>query len=111
MRFAGNVPIFEALANYYRRLIQQGALKEGDALPSVREVALAERINPNTVARAFSLLAEEGYVISIPKKGYFVSVTDGKKTSLHEALQSLLEAGYSTDDIGVALSEIREGKA
>lgn len=113
MRFTGNVPIYEELANYYRRLIQQGALIEGTALPSVREVALNERINPNTVVRAYSLLVEEGFVTSIPKKGYFVSSAKavGNKGALAHALRALMEEGYSTDDIELALQDIREGKA
>ncbi len=111
MRLTGNLPIFEALAAHYRRLIQQGAFKEGDALPSVREVAMAERINPNTVVRAYALLVEEGYVVSIPKKGYFVHSETKERQSLVEALRSLLDEGYSSDDIASALSLIKEGKA
>ena len=109
MRFAGNVPIFEALAANYRRLIQCGALKEGDALPSVREVALAERINPNTVVRAYAMLVDEGYVVSIPKKGYFVERSSAKIDAVKQALASLLSEGYSTDDIENALHDLKEG--
>lgn len=46
-------PAFLELALCYERLIDAGAYKEGDRLPSVREVAVSERLNPNTVARLF----------------------------------------------------------
>ena len=111
MTFNGSTPIFIALANHYRHLIQQGVLKEGDALPSVREVALAEKVNPNTVVRAYTLLVEEGFVVSLPKKGYFVQKSAGKETPLIDMLRDILSAGYSSDDIKMALQDIQEGKA
>ncbi len=102
-------PIFEAVADYFRKMIAMGVLKEGDPLPSVREVALAERINPNTVVRAYALLMEEGIIDSIPKKGYFVAHTTPKKDlSLTKALRHLLDSGYTEEDIRHALDELKE---
>ena len=65
-------PIFIQIKEMYERLIDMGAYKEGDAMPSVREVGLAYSANPNTVQRAFSLMVEDGYLVSIPKKGFYV---------------------------------------
>ena len=106
MMLQGNVPIYEAVANHFRKMIALGALREGDALPSVREVAIAEKINPNTVVRAYSLLVEEGAITSIPKKGYFVAKanTGPSKSILRDALKGLLAMGYTEDDI---LSELQ----
>ena len=111
MNFTGNAPIYETLANHYRHLIQRGAIKEGDALPSVREVALAERINPNTVVRAYGILVDEGYVVSIPKKGYFVHSSQDNKAEVIDALRLLLNEGHSISDIEEALATLREDKA
>ena len=108
MILTGNTPIFEAVADYFRKMIAHGVIKPGDALPSVREVALAERINPNTVARAYALLVEEGLVESLPKKGYFVTSSSPKQdASLKKALLSLLSSGYREEDILSALEEIK----
>ena len=109
MKLASGMPIFEALADYYRSLIRRGAFAPGDALPSVREVAMAERINPNTVARAFSLLCEEGTVVSVPKKGYFVAEKERESNPLHDALSHLLESGYSKEDIIQELQQLKGG--
>ena len=49
-----------------------GLYKNGEKLPSVREAAGELGVNPNTIARAYTLLEEEGYVCSLPKKGAFV---------------------------------------
>ncbi len=110
MQFNGNEPIFLQIAAYYRRMIEISALKEGDMLPSVREVAVTNRVNPNTVQRAFSLLGEEGYISSLPKKGNFVSYkAEGKQRGeLKKSLQSLLDSGYSKEDIRLALQELEE---
>ena len=53
--------------------IDSSILKEDEKLPSVRELALSLSINPNTVAKAYGILEEEGYIYSLIKKGYFVS--------------------------------------
>ena len=109
MQLNGVEPIFLQVASYYRRLIQIGALKDGEMLPSVREVAVENRINPNTVQRAYSLLAEEGYLSSIPKKGNFVKYQKEKKmdqANLRKALEALLQEGYSKQDIQQALEAL-----
>lgn len=103
-------PIYLQLKNYYARLIETGALKEKEAMPSVREVALAFNLNPNTVQRSFSLLVEEGYLTSIPKKGFFVlgkKKDSSKLKKLREALLSLKEEGYSKQEIQHVLEEIQ----
>lgn len=109
MVISSSSTIYESIASNFRRMIDAGALKPGDALPSVREVALAERVNPNTVARAFSLLQEEGYVSSVPKKGYFVCQGVAKENPIRKCLEDLLKLGYSKEDIEKELSEL-EGK-
>ena len=99
MIISGSNTIYESIASYFRRMIDHGALKPGDPLPSVRDVALSERVNPNTVARAFSLLAEEGYIVAIPKKGYFVAEKKEAESPLRKALSELLGLGYKKEDI------------
>ncbi|MCR5490984.1 MAG: GntR family transcriptional regulator [Bacilli bacterium] len=104
---ANNQPVYISIASYYRKLILTGKLKPGDALPSVREVALMEKINPNTAARAFSILVQEGLVTSIEKKGYYVQngSTDRREGLLH-SLRDLLSQGYSKQEIAEALNEM-----
>lgn len=66
-------PIFEQVKDSLRNLIITGALKEGDRMPSVRELASGLAINPNTIQRAYRELETEGYICSLPGKGSFVS--------------------------------------
>ena len=99
-------PIFIQIKNYYERLIDIGALKDGQEMPSVREVALLNNVNPNTVQRAFSLMVDDGYLISIPKKGFYVKGKDINNKNLHlkETIDKLIEEGYTFEEI---LNEVK----
>ena len=69
MNFNGNDPVFLQLAHNMEHLIEAGAYPLDEPLPSVREIAFAEKINPGTVARAYSIMIDDGYVVS--EKGIF----------------------------------------
>ena len=106
----GKEPIYLTLASYFRRLISRGFLKPGDALPSVREVALAERVNPNTVVRAYGLLVQEGLIMTLPKKGYYVS--EGPRHQPEDeakrSLGALLQSGYTKEQLIQILEQWKE---
>ena len=69
-------PIFEQVKDGFRNLIISGVLKEGERMPSVRDLASSLAINPNTIQRAYRALESEGYICSVPGKGSFVSQRD-----------------------------------
>lgn len=54
------VPIYRQLVEQVRRLVAGGQLQAGDELPSVRELALSQGVNPMTISKAYSLLEAEG---------------------------------------------------
>lgn len=54
------IPIYRQILDQVRRKIASGQLGPGDALPSVREVALEHAVNPMTISKAYSLLEAEG---------------------------------------------------
>lgn len=96
----GNQPVFIQIKDYYLSLISKGVLKEGEALPSVREVALYFGVNPNTVQRSFTLLVEEGYVVNIPKKGFYVKErTVDTVNIIKKSLEDLYSLGISKEEI------------
>ena len=59
--------------NYYRNLIQSGKLNPGAKLPSIRKCAAQLQLSRTTVETAYMLLAAEGYIISRPQSGYYVT--------------------------------------
>ena len=70
-------PIYEEVRDNLRRLMVNGAIQEGEKLPSVRSLASNLAINPNTIQRAYESLEAEGYVYSIPGKGSFAAPRTG----------------------------------
>lgn len=54
------IPIYRQLVEQVRRLVAGGQLQAGDELPSVRELALSQGVNPMTISKAYSLLEVEG---------------------------------------------------
>lgn len=65
-------PIYTQIVDGVREQIGAGILQNGDRLPSVRELASALAINPNTIQRAYRELEMGGWVASVPGKGSFV---------------------------------------
>ncbi|HXK09497.1 MAG TPA: GntR family transcriptional regulator [Vicinamibacteria bacterium] len=66
-------PIWSQIEEGVRYLVASGGLRPGDALPSVRDLAREQRINPNTVAKAYQRLAEAGVLETRRGEGTFVA--------------------------------------
>ena len=67
------VPVYLQIEQQIKQAIASGVLHSGDALPSTRRTAAQLRINPNTVARAFTDLEREGVIRTVPGGGTFVA--------------------------------------
>ena len=67
-----NQPIYRQLRDRMVALILEGALKEGDPLPSVRNVAADYRLNPLTVLKGYQQLVDEGLVEKRRGRGMFI---------------------------------------
>ena len=66
-------PIYRQIRDRVVATILDGALKEGDPLPSVRTVAAEYRVNPLTVLKAYQELADEGLVETRRGLGMFIN--------------------------------------
>ena len=69
---SSGVPVYLQIEQQIKQSLASGVLRTGDALPSIRRTAADLRINPNTVARAFSNLEREGIIRTVPGGGTFV---------------------------------------
>lgn len=65
-------PIYRQLRDHVVHMILDGTLKDGDALPSVRNVAAESRVNPLTVLKAYQGLVDEELVETQRGLGMFV---------------------------------------
>jgi GntR family transcriptional regulator len=70
---ASSVPIFTQITNQIKYSIAMGAYRADDKLPSVRELAVQLRVNPNTVVKAYRELEREAVVYTQRGLGVFVS--------------------------------------
>ncbi len=75
MRFSfdNNTPIYIQLVDQLRVYIISGVLTPGERLPSVRELALQTKVNPNTVQKAMLELERVGLIYTERTNGKFVS--------------------------------------
>ena len=67
------LPIYLQIQAQVKQAVAAGALRAGDAMPSVRKLASDLRVNPNTVARAYLELEREGVISAVPGGGTFVA--------------------------------------
>jgi GntR family transcriptional regulator len=68
-----NTPIYRQLRDRVVAMILDGVLKEGDPLPSVRNVAAEYRVNPLTVLKGYQELVDEGLVETRRGRGMFIN--------------------------------------
>ena len=98
---------YEQLMEQIKSEIINTALKEGEALPSVRSLAGELRISALTVKKAYDKLEEEGFVTTIHGKGTYVTASD--KQLAREARQREAEADFEKAiDRALAMGMSRE---
>ena len=68
-----DLPIYRQLRDRVVAMILEGVLADGDALPSVRNVAAEYRLNPLTVLKGYQELVDEGLVEKKRGRGMFVT--------------------------------------
>jgi GntR family transcriptional regulator len=90
-------PVYVQIMDQLRALIREGALRPGMALPPVRQLATELEVNPNTIAKAYTLLHREGVVETVSRKGTFVaakgpgSAARATDRRLDEAIDRVIE--------------------
>ncbi|MFK4059168.1 GntR family transcriptional regulator [Brevundimonas sp. NPDC046655] len=112
-------PIYVQIMDEVRRGMASGALASGTPLPSVRQLAVSLKVNPNTVAQAYRELEREGLVYVQRGQGTFVGsarqIDDDRTALAHELAQrSLVEAarlGLNTEQFIQAIRSVDSSKA
>ena len=101
--------MYAQLRDQIVQAIGRGALQPAAQLPTVREVAVALRVNPNTVNRAYIELEREGVLITARGRGTFVA--DGARRAApsvrqvrlreiaHRAVAESKAAGFDPSDL------------
>ena len=102
------VPIFEQVKLGLRGLVARGLLKPGEQLPAIRMLAEVLVVNPNTIARAYRELIQDGFLETRRGEGNYVAATarqnlngalEHSKRHLMESVQLARRAGLHWKDI------------
>ncbi len=95
------VPVYLQIADHIRGAVAAGVYRPGEAIPSVRVLALDLTVNPNTVQRAFEELEREALIEVRKGLGMFVA-KNGVSTAVTQSEQAMQ---------GAFVQAIRGGRA
>jgi len=106
--FDSPVSLYQQVIHVIKLEILSGRLKNGDKLPPIRELAKILKINPNTVAKAYYTLEEDGFIKSKQGSGNWVDYKNRKLDSLRKRMiedefKTFLERAVS---LGANLNDI-----
>jgi len=97
---ASDRPVYQQIIDQVKRDIALGRLAKEDKLPTVRQLARQIAINPNTIAKAYRQLEQEGIITTKPGAGAFVANLDSnlnrsvRKKLISEELQRIAVEAY-----------------
>jgi GntR family transcriptional regulator len=89
---ASGIPLYVQLVEQVKHAIETGAIRAGEQLPSVRQMAEDLVINPNTVARAYRDLEQEGIIELKHGSGAFIRDSMVARARLMQKAQIVLES-------------------
>ena len=108
---SSSVPIYRQIADQIRYQIAAGILKEGDKIPSVRELALQVAVNQNTILKVYNELCRENVLKIERGEGTYVSSSkqDIPMSERKEMIAGpLREAAVLAIQLGVPVEQIGE---
>lgn len=107
LHFKSGKPVYLQLVDQVKAAAASGAIRPGEALPSIRPLAEELRVNRNTVAKAYAELEHQGVIETAAGKG---SVIRGQNSPLKKAarLELLTQA---IDEAVIQAHHLQVGKA
>ena len=116
--YKSSKPIYEQIMEQIKLNVMKGYLKPGDAIPSVRKLALELKITPGTVSKAYQELERQQIIETIRGKGTFIAdeielkPDEGKlqtvRKNLRTELMELMLMGYNREMIVELIKGIYE---
>ena len=104
-------PIYEQITSQIKEMIMNGTLKQGDPLPSMRNLAQQLRISIITTKRAYEDLERDGFIESFTGKGSFVSGQNQelvREEGLKQIEKHLSDAIEKSKQFGISFEELSE---
>lgn len=110
IEFDNNVPVYIQILTFLKEKIIKKDLKEGDKMPSVRELAKELKVNPNTVQRAYRELENDKIIITKRGMGSYVTEDVNKIGKMREdiAKEIIVEFSSRMKNIGFNKKQMLE---
>ncbi len=115
--FDSERPIYLQIIDFLKNQIINGTLKSGDKIPSVRELALTFKVNPNTIVKALYFLETEKLIYTDRTNGKFVTsdkelIKQHKESYIKQKINNFLNdvalLGYTKEDVVKLLKEVEK---
>ena len=109
MLFNENEPIYIQVYNHILIQIATGKYPVGEKIPSVRELSIKLKINPNTISKALKELENLNIIYAKRGIGNFVSENEDKIRSLKEDILKKITTNFieNLKKLGITLSEVK----
>ena len=107
---ASQKPIYEQITVQIKGMFMSGELKPGDAMPSMRKLAKELHVSVITTQRAYDDLQKDGFIVTVPAKGTFVSTQNQdfiREENRRRIEQLLPDAVELAKENGIELEELR----
>ncbi len=117
------VPIYMQIVDRIRHLVATGVLRPGQQLPTIRQLAVDLRVDPNTVARAYAILDSQGVISTQQGRGTYIAEhpDEARLAAFREeqlrqivshAILDALSLGYRPDEVrDIFLQELTQWQA
>ena len=106
--YQSRTPIYEQIINEIEKFVSLGILKPKEQILSIREMASALGINPNTVKKAYSELENRGVIQTISTKGTFIAQDTDKVKSekIDSEINEIKKKIVELEKLGITKEEI-----
>ena len=107
---ASDRPIYEQITSQIKEMIMKGELKPGEPMPSMRRLARDLHVSVITTQRAYDDLQRDGFIITVPAKGTFVSAQNQdfiREENLRRIEELLTDAATLGRENGLSLEELQ----
>ena len=108
---SSNDPIYLQIVNQIKGMIMSGEIAPGDALPSMRNLAMQMRVSLITTKRAYEELERDGFIETYTGKGSFVKAQNAellKEENLRQAEEHLQKAVQKAKISGITFEELTD---
>ena len=108
--FNNSVPIYLQIVSEIKKQIVSGKLIPGERIPSVRELALTYKVNPNTMQKALIELEENGLIKTERTNGKFVTEDENIINKIKNDYADNITQNYLSEmiSLGITKQEIKE---